>query len=164
MKLKTLLRNFPVFAVAVVLALLFVIITFFAASKWLAIVELIILVAVVALTFAYFDVFNARKQKLLSHISSNLDFIGGKASNNFPLPIAVCKNDGEIIWYNNLFEKSVIGSNPTGYSELTATFNEMGMDTIINAVMTGLIAARHSRICGNPRPRRNYVRPNQKNL
>lgn len=139
MKLKTLLRNFPVFAVAVVLALLFVIITFFAASKWLAIVELIILVAVVALTFAYFDVFNARKQKLLSHISSNLDFIGGKASNNFPLPIAVCKNDGEIIWYNSLFEKSVIGSNPTGYSELTATFNEMGMDTIINASETGVI-------------------------
>lgn len=139
MKLKTLLRNFPVFAAAVVLALLFVIITFFTASKWLAIVELIILLAVVALTFAYFDVFNARKQKLLSHISSNLDFIGGKASNNFPLPIAVCKNDGEIIWYNNLFEKSVIGSNPTGYSELTATFNEMGMDTIINASETGVI-------------------------
>ena len=61
MKLKTLLRNFPVFVAAIVLALLFVVITFFAASKWLAVVEFIILIAVVALTFAYFDVFNSRR-------------------------------------------------------------------------------------------------------
>ncbi len=139
MKIKTLLRNFPVFAAAVAAALLCIVITFFTASKWLAFVELLILAGVVALTFVYFDVFNTRKQKLLSHISSNLDFIGGKASSDFPLPIAVCKNDGEIIWYNNLFEKSVVGSNPTGYSELTAIFSEIGMDTILNASETGVI-------------------------
>ncbi len=139
MKLKTLLRNFPVFAGAVGLALVCVILTFFTASKWLAVVELIILAAVVALVFIYFDLFNARKQKLLSHISSNLDFLGGDSSNDFPLPLAVCKPDGNIIWYNNLFESTVIGSNPSGYSELTAIFNDVGMDTILNAAGTGVV-------------------------
>lgn len=139
MKIKSLLRNFPVFVGAVALSLVFVVLTFFLANVWLALAELAVLLLTVALTFIYFDVFNARKQKLLSHISSNLDFIGGKTSNNFPLPIAVCKTDGEIIWYNNVFENVVVGSNPTAYSELTAAFNQVGLDTILNAAETGVI-------------------------
>lgn len=139
MKFKTLLRNFPVFAGAVVAALICIIITFIVSNVWLAIAELVILAAVIVFTFMYFDLFNARKQKLLSHISSSLDFIGGKASHNFPLPIAVCKTDGEIIWYNNLFEETVVGSNPAGYSELTAEFNNVGMDTILNSSETGVV-------------------------
>ncbi len=139
MKFKTLLRNFPVFAGAVVAALICIIITFIVSNVWLAVAELVILAAVIVFTFMYFDLFNARKQKLLSHISSSLDFIGGKASHNFPLPIAVCKTDGEIIWYNNLFEETVVGSNPAGYSELTAEFNNVGMDTILNSSETGVV-------------------------
>ena len=139
MKFRTLLRNFPVFAGAVAAALICVILTFIVSEVWLAVAELVILAAVVILTFVYFDLFNTRKQKLLSQISSNLDFIGGKSSNNFPLPIAVCKTDGKIIWYNNLFEETVVGSNPTGYSELTAEFNEVGMDTILNSSETGVV-------------------------
>ncbi len=139
MKIKALLRNFPVFAGAIAAALICIIITFFAAGVWLAVIELVILAVVIALTFAYFDLFNTRKKKLLSQISSNLDFIGGKDSNNFPLPIAVCKPDGEIIWYNNLFEENVVGSNPAGYSELTEEFNDVGMDTILNSSETGVV-------------------------
>ncbi|MBQ8575956.1 MAG: DHH family phosphoesterase [Clostridia bacterium] len=138
-KIKTLLRNFPVFVGAVGLSLLCIILTFFTASKWLAIAELVILAAVLVLVFVYFDVFNARKQKLLSQISSNLDFMGSSTSNDFPLPISVCKPDGTIIWYNNLFEDQVIGSNPSGYSELTAVFNNVGMDTILNSAGTGVL-------------------------
>ena len=139
MKLKTLLRNFPVFAGAVAAAFICIIITFFTSAVWLAVVELVILAVAVVLTFLYFDLFNTRKKKLLSQISSNLDFIGGKSSNNFPLPIAVCKPDGEIIWYNNLFEETVVGSNPAGYSELTEEFNNVGMDTILNSSETGVV-------------------------
>ena len=40
MKLKTLLRNFPVFVAAAILALVFIIITFFK-SVWLAVAELV---------------------------------------------------------------------------------------------------------------------------
>ncbi len=139
MKLKAMLHNFPVFAGAIVLSVFCIILTFFTASKWLALVELAILVAVVVLAFVYFDLFNARKQKMLSHISSNLDFMGGNSSNDFPLPVAVCKPDGSIIWYNNLFETAVIGSNPSGYSELTAVFNDVGMDTILNSAGSGVV-------------------------
>ncbi len=136
MKLKTLLRNFPVFVGAVAAAFLCIVITFFTASKWLAAVELVLLAAVVALVFIYFDIFDARKKKLLSHISSDLDFA---LLNDFSLPLAVCKTDGSIIWYNNLFERTVIGTNPSGYSELTAIFNDVGMDTILNSAGTGVM-------------------------
>ncbi|MBR6531773.1 MAG: DHH family phosphoesterase [Clostridia bacterium] len=136
---KTLLRNFPVFVGAVALALVCIIITFFTASKWLAAVELLLLVGVVVLVFVFFDVFNARKQKLLSQISSDLDFMGPDSSGDFPLPVAVCKTDGTIIWYNTSFEEQVVGSNPSGYSELTSVFNSVGMDSILNSKSNGVI-------------------------
>ncbi len=137
MNFKTLLRNFPVFVAAVFAALVFVIATFFTASKVLAVIELVVLIGVVVAVFAYTDLFNARKQKILSHISSSLDFIGGNAS-DFPLPIAVCKADGSIIWFNGLFEDNVIGSNASGYSEISAMFNNAGMETILNSAGTGV--------------------------
>lgn len=138
-RLKTLLRNFPILVGAVALALVCIVLTFFTASKWLAVAELLILAAVVVLVFVFFDIFNARKQKLLSQISSDLDFMGSGASKDFPLPVAVCKPDGGIIWYNNLFEEKVIGSNPTGYSELTGVFKDVGMETILNSARDGVI-------------------------
>ncbi len=137
MNFKTLLRNFPVFIGAVVLAFVFVIITFITGNKVLAIIELVVLAAVVVSIFAYIDLFNARKQKILSHISSSLDFIGGNAS-DFPLPIAVCKEDGSIIWFNSLFEDTVIGTNVSGYSEITAMFNDAGMEAILNSAGNGV--------------------------
>lgn len=138
-KIKTLLKNFPIFVGAAVLALVCIILTFFTSSKLLALAELIILVAVIVLVILYFDVFNLRKQKLLNEISANLDFAGADSSNEFPLPVAVCKPDGEIIWYNTAFEKNVIGSNPSGYSELTTVFNDVGMDSIINSAGDGVL-------------------------
>ena len=133
MKIKSLLRNFPVFAGAVAAALVCILLTAVTAKIWLAVLELFVLAAVIALVFIYSDALNARKQKMLSHISSNLDFLGGNASNDFPLPVVVCRRNGDIIWFNNLFEKDVAGSHSAGYSELISTFKEMGMDVITDS-------------------------------
>lgn len=138
MKLKTLLRNFPVFVAAAALALVFIIITFFK-SVWLAVAELVALVIVCALILVFFEVFNARKKKLISQISTSLDFIGGKASDEFPLPIAVCKNDGDIIWYNNLFETTVVSRNAKGFGAISEVFSSVGMDVILDASTTGAV-------------------------
>lgn len=137
MKLKTLLRSFPVFVAAVALALVCIIITFFK-SVWLAVAECAILVAVVVFVLIFYDVFNSRKKKLLSEITTNLDFLGSKGSEDFPLAVAVCKNDGDIVWYNKLFEKTVVKSKVTGFSDLSDIFNDVGIDTIVNASSSGI--------------------------
>ncbi len=137
-KIMTILRNFPVFVGAVGAALVCIILTFFTASKWLAVVEFLILIAVVVLALLYLDTFSARKQKMLNGISSGLDFMGSDSSGDFPLPVAICKRDGTVIWYNSSFEKDVVGSNPSGYSELTSFLNNVGMDSLLNSEGDGV--------------------------
>ncbi len=138
-KIITILRKFPVFAGAVGVALVCIILTFFTASKWLAAVELLLLAAIVILAFIYLDVFSARKQKMLNQISSELDFMGSDVYGEFPLPVAVCKYDGTVIWYNNSFEKNVVGPNPSAYSELVTFLNEVGMESFLNAKGDGVV-------------------------
>ena len=132
-KIMAILRNFPVFVGAIGAALVCIILTFFTASKWLALVELLILIAVVVLTLFYLDLFSARKRRMLNSISSDLDFMGTDSSADFPLPVAVCKHDGTVMWYNSSFENEVVGSNPSGYSDLTEFLNNVGMDSILTA-------------------------------
>ena len=133
MKLKEIVKNFPVFTGAVVFALICIVLTAFTSQKWLAIIEFLFLAAVIVLLFVSTDILKARKQKLLSHISSGLDFLGGSGSNDFPLPVAVCSKDGEIIWFNNIFEQNVTGTHSAGFAELTSKISEMGLDTLINS-------------------------------
>ena len=111
---------------AVILSLVFIIFTAVKGAFVLAAVELVILLGVTVFEFYYFDVFNARKKKLLNQING-VDFLGGYAE-NFPMPVLVCSNEGDIIWYNSLFEEKV-----GGISELTQSFKEMGMDSLADS-------------------------------
>lgn len=133
MKIKEIIRNFPVFAGAAVLALIFSVITAISGNKLIAAAEFVVLIAIVIFVFVSTDILKARKQKMLSHISSGLDFLKGNGAADFPLPVVVCRQNGEIIWFNNLFEKMVTGSHSAGYAELTATFMEMGIDSILSS-------------------------------
>lgn len=139
MKFKALLRDFPIFVAAAVASLVFVILSFFMANIWLALAELCVLLVVVAVTVVYIEIFNRRKQKLLNQISAGLNFMGGNNSAAFPLPIAVCRNSGEIIWYNSIFERIAIGENPEGYYEISDALYRVGTDSILNASETGYI-------------------------
>ena len=133
MKIKNLLKNFPVFAGVAVLALICAIITLAKGLKWLAVIEFVILAAAVVFLFLYFDVINARKQKMLNQISAGLDFLGNGDSGDFPLPVVVCGKNGEILWFNSLFEEKVAGSHSAGYAEMSANFREMGIDAIVDS-------------------------------
>lgn len=132
MKIKEILKSFPVFVCAVLLALICIILTAVKGLFTLAIVEFVILAAVTAFELIYFDVFNARKKKMLNQINGT-DYALGGISEDFPLPVIVCSMSGEIIWYNSLFDENVAGSRSAGFSELTSTFREMGMDTIADS-------------------------------
>lgn len=133
MKIKEMLRNFPIFFGAAAAALICIIITAFLASPLFALIEFLLLAAVVALVLIFFKVTMARKQKLLNRVSSNLNFWGSREKNNFPLPVVLCKKNGNIEWFNSLFEEQVAGSNSAAYAELAETLKSMGMDAIVDS-------------------------------
>jgi len=133
MKIQNIVKNFPYLIVAFAVAFICALVTAIMGPAWLAIVEFLAVAAAVAFVFIYFDMIIAKKQKMLNHISTGLDFFGSGDSKDFPLPVVVCGKNGEIIWYNNRFEEDVVGSHSSGYSEFTANFREIGMDTIIDS-------------------------------
>ncbi len=137
-KIKTLIRNFPVISVAAAVALLFTVLTFILGPIWLAILELVADVAVVAFLIVYYDLMSARKQKLITHISSDLDQYVKGISDDFPLPIIICSEDGKIKWFNDKFEEA-IGPLSSSYSELNGVFKDVGIDSILDASVNGVV-------------------------
>lgn len=133
MKIKELFRNFPVFVLAVVIALICIIATAVKGNPVFALVEFILLAAVIALVFVFFNITISRKQKLLNRVSSSLNFWGSRETNNFPLPVVLCQNDGSIEWFNSPFEEQVAGTNSAAYAELAETLKAMGTDSIVDS-------------------------------
>ena len=120
-KLISLIRSFPVISAASAAALLFTVLTFIIGPVWLAVIELIALIGVVVYLVLYYDLMSARKQKLITHISSDLEEYVKNISDNYPLPIIICSSDGKIEWFNDRFEEA-IGPHSSGYSELSSVF------------------------------------------
>lgn len=134
MNLKELLKNFPIFIGAVAVSVVFAFITLFKGNKLLAAVEFLTIIAFAAAVYFYGKILNARKEKMFSRFSGNFSVPGGNMSAECPLPIVVCKPDGKIKWFNKAFDAMVIGSHPSSLTELSATFNDMGLDSIVNSV------------------------------
>lgn len=137
-KIISLIRNFPILSAAAAAALIYCVLTFFVGPKWLAAVELVSCIAVVVFLIVYYDLMSARKQKLIMHIPSNLEQYVKTIPQNFPLPIVVCSRDGKIKWFNDKFEDAM-GPHSSGYSELGSVFADVGIDTILNSAMNGIV-------------------------
>lgn len=133
MKIKEILRNFPVFLIGAAVALICIIITAVKGSPLFALIEFLLLVGVFAATIILNKSIVTKKQNLLNGISSSLNFWGSREKNNFPLPVVLCKKDGSIEWFNSLFEEQVAGSNSAAYSELSGTLTNMGTDAIVDS-------------------------------
>ncbi len=121
------------FVLAVVIALICIIATAVTGNPVFAVVELLLLAAVIALVFVFFDITISKKQKMLNRVSSNLNFWGSRETNNFPLPVVLCQRDGSIEWFNSLFEEQVAGTNSAAYAELSETLRTMGTDAIVDS-------------------------------
>ena len=88
-KIRSLIHSFPVICGASAAALLFTVLTFIFGSVWLAVIELIADIAVVVYLIVNYDLMSIRKQKLITHISSNLEQYVKNISDSFPLPIII---------------------------------------------------------------------------
>lgn len=137
-KILSLIRSFPVISAAAAAALLFTVLTFILGPIWLAILELAVIIGVAVFLVIYYDLMSARKQKLITHISSDLEQYIRNISDDFPLPIIICAPDGKIEWFNNRFEEA-IGPHSSGYSELSSVFENVGIDTLLDASVNGVV-------------------------
>lgn len=137
-KILSLIRSFPVISAAAAVALLFTVLTFILGPIWLAILELVAIIGVAVFLVIYYDLMSARKQKLITHISSDLEQYIRNISDDFPLPIIICAPDGKIEWFNNRFEEA-IGPHSSGYSELSSVFENVGIDTLLDASVNGVV-------------------------
>ncbi len=137
-KIKSLIRSFPVICGASAAALLFTVLTFILGPLWLAIVELIADIAVVVYLILNYDLMSIRKQKMITHISSNLEQYVKNISDGFPLPIIICSSDGKIEGFNDRFEEAM-GPHSSGYGELSSVFENVGIDSILDASVNGVV-------------------------
>ena len=137
-KIKSLIRSFPVICGASAAALLFTVLTFILGPLWLAIVELADVIALVVYLILNYDLMSIRKQKMITHISSNLEQYVKNISDGFPLPIIICSPDGKIEWFNDRFEEAM-GPHSSGYGELSSVFENVGIDSILDASVNGVV-------------------------
>ncbi len=137
-KIRSLIHSFPVICGASAAALLFTVLTFIFGSVWLAVIELIVDIAVVVYLIVNYDLMSIRKQKLITHISSNLEQYVKNISDSFPLPIIICSPNGKIEWFNDRFEEAM-GSHSSGYGELNSVFENVGTDTLLDASVNGVV-------------------------
>ena len=137
-KIRSLIRSFPVICGASAAALLFTVLTFILGPLWLAAVELIADAAVIVYLIVNYDLMSVRKQKMITHMSSDLDQYVGNISERFPLPIIICSHDGKIVWFNDRFEDAM-GNHSSGYGELSSVFENVGIDSILDASVNGVV-------------------------
>lgn len=137
-KIRSLIHSFPVICAASAAALIFTVLTFILGPLWLAIIELLADIAVVVYMIMNYDLMSARKQKMITHLSSDLEQYVRNISESFPMPIIICSPNGRIEWFNDRFEEAM-GSHSSGYGELSSVFENVGADTLLDASVNGVV-------------------------
>ncbi len=138
MKIRNAIKSFPIIFAAVFAAVICMILTAVSGKWWLAVIEFLLIAAMLVLLLVKFKALTAKKQKMMSSISMGFDYAKGETTNNFPIPVVVCTMNGEIKWFNDLFEKSVIGKHDSNYNEFSTLFSDMGIDAILDSADNGI--------------------------
>lgn len=135
MKLKYIVREFPIFSAALVTTLVFAGLTAYSKNYVLALVELGAMFVFALATVICFAVVRKKKQKLLRQISDGLDFAGGKRSGEFPLPVLVTDENGKFVWHNHIFDDIISGFEE--YSDFNEVI-EANIDALRDASIGGV--------------------------
>ncbi len=135
MKLKGIIRNFPVFTAALLAALVCIALTAMSGEYTLAIFEGIVLLIIIVVTSLSYVVYRKRKQTMLENISKEISFADGKRNAEFPIPVLVTNEKGKFIWYNTAFSDAVIKEND--YNEID-DFVKGGMEFLTSSQTKGV--------------------------
>ncbi len=104
MKIKFLIREFPILLSILAVALIFAVITAVVGEYRVAIAEGAVIAAFVLVCVAYYSVLRRSKQKLIRKMSDSFNFSEGKYPEDFPIPVIVMDENGRIHWHNRLLE------------------------------------------------------------
>ncbi len=135
MKLKSFIRNFPIFVIAIAIALIFIIATAIVGEYRLAIAEACAVVAIGLVVVAGYAGYLKKKQEMIENISKEIGFADGKRNEEFPIPVLVTNEKGKFIWYNTAFNDVVIDEN--NYSEIEDIIED-GMNVLSAAQTKGV--------------------------
>ncbi len=135
MKIKSVIRNFPVFCVALIFALIAIVVTAIIGEYSLAILEGVMLMVVIALTALSYVAYSKKKKEMLENISKEISFADGRRNAEFPIPVLVTDEKGKFVWFNTAFSDVVIGEN--SYNEIE-DFIDDGMAVLTASQTTGV--------------------------
>ena len=135
MKLKNVVRSFPIFTASVIAAVIFTAVTAILGKTLLALAEAAAIAVIVALTLVYYFVIKKRKQNMIGMILRDLNFGTDSGSADFPLPVLITEENGKFVWYNRLFEDGVI---PDGGKGDMKELIEKDIDMFLNAGPSGV--------------------------
>ncbi|MCQ2480348.1 MAG: DHH family phosphoesterase, partial [Clostridia bacterium] len=135
MKSRNIIRDFPIFTVAILAAGAFAAYSAFKGDKILAIAEAAVIVALLVFTFIFYVALKKKKQKLLVHLTKGLNFAGGEDSDEFPIPVLVTDDKGKLVWNNQLFETIIL--DKIDYSDLKRAI-ENKFEVLTDACFNGV--------------------------
>ncbi len=116
-----------VFAVALINCVLT-----FSYNRIAAIIELVILAVLLALSFIS-NVINVKhSNEFIKTVSNSLDFSQGDKLSHFPLPVLVCTANGRLLWYNALFETRVLNGVRPASSDVEQFLSGQTAEDITN--------------------------------
>ena len=104
MKIKFLIREFPILLSILAVALIFAVITAVVGEYRVAVAEGAVIAAFILVCVAYYSVLRRSKQKLIRKMSDSFNFSEGKYPEDFPIPVIVMDENGRIHWHNRLLE------------------------------------------------------------
>ena len=111
MRIKFLIREFPVLLSILVVSIIFAVITAVVGEYKLAIAEGAATVAFTLICIAYYSMLRRGKQKLIQKVSDSFTFSDGKYPEDFPIPLIIIDENGRIQWHNRLLEECLSGYN-----------------------------------------------------
>lgn len=101
------LKNNPVMLCIFAVSLVTCVLTFFY-NKTAALIELVILVVLIALSIVTNVLSSRRSHELIRTVNEALNFTETEKMSAFPLPLLVTTAGGRVLWFNSLFKSRVL--------------------------------------------------------
>ena len=139
MKFKDFLRSYPTTPIVIVFALAVSAVSFRLGETAVAIVELALGAMLSAVLILAERRDFAALNKSVEFLSQQIAGTDGTSTSDLPLPVVMCRDDGSIVWYNQLFSEQVIGENELAVRRIRHFLPESKLqdNAIFNASLGG---------------------------
>ncbi|NMP38206.1 MAG: DHH family phosphoesterase [Clostridiales bacterium] len=143
MKIKEVLHNHCV-AVSALAALLFVSVSLLFFNITLAAVSFAVFAGITIFALLRYRNVYGHIQRIIKSVESSMDFSEREAVFSFPLPVLAANADGRIEWYNDLFERALIGDSRLSNLQIEQFTSGIKLDELAMSGVAGVTCAGRS--------------------